>query len=368
MSEEDDDWIDAYWVLFDALWAVECAIIQRFIALRQQARVNDFDTAENIIDEVLEQLGQKRTSLIVSIFHITGPMMPSTALLESLATTLLEWDKDLDDFLCRQDSLLQHRRSRRPSPTVNPSYGKRMSGLAPYFDVALASFSDWLSERKSKDSPISVERVNVKAHFMEDTVKEWIQRITSPNAKAIIQGTNEPLLPLYVVDCPKLHVIPKKWLAEQLRWWDKFAYENIQDGSPIVSWKEGVQCSGCVSGEKIKCARLIEPLQQALTNSGVLQQDYYSSSQYSVDGSASYGATWSSAESHSTSDGGSGGVSLPLHTTMPVSVPTLGSYSGSDMKRKKSTERQLPRYIESPISPFIELPASRLLRSHGSCK
>lgn len=102
----EEDWIDAYWVLFDCLWAVECAIIQRYVDLRRQTGVLGSNTPGADTDETLEQLYHTRTSLIISIFHVTGPMTPLPALLESLALTLLEWNDDLDSFLSRQDSLL----------------------------------------------------------------------------------------------------------------------------------------------------------------------------------------------------------------------------------------------------------------------
>lgn len=102
----EEDWIDAYWVLFDCLWAVECAVTQRYVDLRRQTGVSSPDLIGADTDEILENLYQTRTSLIISIFHITGPMTPLPELLDSLALTLLDWNQDLDSFLTRQDSLL----------------------------------------------------------------------------------------------------------------------------------------------------------------------------------------------------------------------------------------------------------------------
>jgi hypothetical protein len=102
----EEDWIDAYWVLFDCLWAVECAVTQRYVDLRRQTGVLGSNRIGADMDETLEQLYHTRTSLIISIFHVTGPMTPAPALLDSLALTLLEWDDDLDSFLSRQESLL----------------------------------------------------------------------------------------------------------------------------------------------------------------------------------------------------------------------------------------------------------------------
>jgi len=102
----EEDWIYAYWVLYDCLWAVECAVTQRYVDLRRQTGVLGSIQPTIDTDEILEQLWHTRTSLIISIFHVTGPMTPTPALLESLAVTLLDWNEDLDSFLSRQDSLL----------------------------------------------------------------------------------------------------------------------------------------------------------------------------------------------------------------------------------------------------------------------
>ena len=102
----EEDWMDAYWVLFDTLWAVECAITQRHVDLRRQTGMLDSNQFDVDTDEILEQLNQTRTSLIISVFRVPGPMTPMSTLLESLAITLLDWSEDLDNFLSRQDSLV----------------------------------------------------------------------------------------------------------------------------------------------------------------------------------------------------------------------------------------------------------------------
>lgn len=101
----EEDWVDAYWILFDCLWAVEYAITQRYVDLCRQNSASSPLTGTDT-DGTIEQLYQTRTSLIISIFHVPGPMTPPPELLESLALTLLEWSEDIDSFLTRQDSLL----------------------------------------------------------------------------------------------------------------------------------------------------------------------------------------------------------------------------------------------------------------------
>ena len=100
----EEDWIDAYWVLYDCLWAVEIAITQRYVDLRRQTGGGS-DQLGVDTDETLEQLSQTRTSLIISIFRATGPMTPMHSLLESLAVTLLDWDDSIDNFLSQQEAI-----------------------------------------------------------------------------------------------------------------------------------------------------------------------------------------------------------------------------------------------------------------------
>jgi len=103
----EEDWPDAYWVLCDCLWAVESAVTQRYVDLRQQSGMAGSST--NVVidsDETLESLYQTRTSLLSTIFNFTGPMTPPQDLMDSLAINLLEWNDDLENFLSRQDSLL----------------------------------------------------------------------------------------------------------------------------------------------------------------------------------------------------------------------------------------------------------------------
>lgn len=101
----EEDWIDAYWILYDCLWAVEGAVTQRLVDLRRNLGSSSFDHIVGEADETLEQLHQTRTSIIISIFRVPGVMTPSASLLEALASTLLAWDEDLDSFLLRQDTL-----------------------------------------------------------------------------------------------------------------------------------------------------------------------------------------------------------------------------------------------------------------------
>ncbi|KAF1965866.1 hypothetical protein BU23DRAFT_574517 [Bimuria novae-zelandiae CBS 107.79] len=351
----EEDWMDAYWVLHDCLWAVECAVTQRFVDLHRQTGVLGSNQTSVDTDEILEQLLHTRTSLVISIFHVTGPMQPTLALLDSLAMTLLDWDADLDSFLSRQDSLLQQRTApMRAGPNRVQNYGKLVSELSPYFEAALTSFADWLSNRSSDYEQFSTKRAGVTSIHLQEMVKDWVTKMAAPNAETLSRDGEAVALPVYIVNCPKLHAIPKKILELKLRWCDRFAFEAVQGDSPIVSWKEGIPCPSCTGGEKIKNARLIEPFQLLATALENVHVDIYSLSRYSVGESGSFDAA---STSHSTSDAGSIVPSLTSNSALSVSQPSHASRP-SDPDIKIQLPMQPPRYTESPVSPTTYDPIS----------
>ncbi|KAF2463644.1 uncharacterized protein BDR25DRAFT_319849 [Lindgomyces ingoldianus] len=353
----EEDWIDAYWVLFDCLWAVESALTQRYVDLRRQSGVVGSHQFVIDTDETLEQLYQTRTSLIISIFHVTGPMTPTPHLLDSLSITLLDWNEDFDSFLSRQDSLLQQGPSPRPTASRVFSYGRNVLETSPYFEAALKSFSEWLSNRKSGYEQFSIRRTGVTANDLEEMAREWITRMTSLNVETHTRDLEGTLLPLYIVNCPKLHVIPRKHLEYKLRWCDKWAYE---ENSPIVNWKEGVSCPSCSSGEKIKYARLIEPFQHLANALETFHFDDYGLSQYSVGDSGSYDAASASGTSHTvSSEAESVAISLPSQSTMPACNLSQVSSLSESKDIPEQSPSQPPGYLESPVSPAAFTPLSR---------
>lgn len=112
-----------------------------------------------------------------------------------------------------------------PKPSKTPSHGRNLAEQSPYFESAMDSFLEWLSQRKPSHEHITVRRTGVTPDDMEDMVREWISRMTASNSETLTREPDGPALPAYIVDCPKLHVIPKKLLEYKLRWCDKWAYE-----------------------------------------------------------------------------------------------------------------------------------------------
>jgi hypothetical protein len=70
-----------------------------------------------------------------------------------------------------------------------------------------------------------VRKTGVTSNDVQEIVKEWVIKMTSPNGETVSKELEGAYLPVYIVDCPKLHVIPKKFLEYKLRWCDKWAYE-----------------------------------------------------------------------------------------------------------------------------------------------
>jgi hypothetical protein len=343
----EEDWADAFWVLFDVLWAVESAVTQRYVDIRRQSGVTGLST-DLIVesDETLELLCQTRTSLLSTIFHAPGPMTPPAGLMNSLATSLLEWNDDLETLLTRQDSVLQ-RVAPRIEHNRTTSYGKQVMELSGYYESGQVAFTTWLSNRKPGFEQFTI-RPSVSSNDLQEIVREWLVRMTTTSAETQAKDLECPLTPVYIVDCPKLHVIPKKLLEYKLRWCDKWAYESVQEMSPVVNWKEGIQCPSCpTSGDKIKFARLIEPFQQLTAALDQYHTDDCSVSQYSTDV-----VSYEVASTTSISEGDSAATSNRSQPTVPTSIPSIGSQRSADVVviPPKSFDHP-PSYLDSPVSP-----------------
>ena len=118
-----------------------------------------------------------------------------------------------------------------------PSYGKSIHEMSTYFEDAFLRFAAWLSSHQSDYEQFSIQRPGVTSADMTSMVKEWIARMTTPTAETQSWDLEGPFLPVYIVDCPKLHVVPKKFLEYKLRWCDKWAYE-VRSHSIVVTQKD----------------------------------------------------------------------------------------------------------------------------------
>ncbi|KAH7118008.1 hypothetical protein B0J11DRAFT_98340 [Dendryphion nanum] len=354
----EEDWVDAYWVLYDCLWAVESAIVQRLVDLIRRFNVVNHARVVIDADETLQHLCQAKTSLIISIFHrIPGPMTPAPALLDSLAITLLEWDEALDSFLSRQDSLIQQTSTVRP--IVSRNHRKNVLEIAPYLEDATTSFTDWLSRNNFSQANTNIPRSEISSSDLQEEVQSWLCRM-SPN-ETDSQGMS--ILPVYIVDCPKLHVLPKRLLEYKLRWCDKWAYESLQENSPTVQWKDGVQCPSCASMENIKFARLIEPFQRFLVTKESNNHESYSLRRFSVNDTGSYDATSNSATSRSTSEENASALSLHTQPTV-LSIPSHTISVSRESEIFPQVSVKPPDYSQSPISPTCVSPISPRTHFH----
>ena len=116
LAEENAEWIQSYWILFDVLWAAESAIIQRHLDRRRKSNTTSF-TSESIseTDETLEKLKKCRANLKAAIFQqsLRDEKSPRPGLIESLTSTLLDWhsQETMISPVLRQNSLPSHVRS-----------------------------------------------------------------------------------------------------------------------------------------------------------------------------------------------------------------------------------------------------------------
>ncbi|KAF1918188.1 hypothetical protein BDU57DRAFT_547277 [Ampelomyces quisqualis] len=362
LAEAEDDWIHAYCLLYDTIWSAECALTQRYLDLRRHYGTNTLDPSLVENDEIIEQLYHQRSSLIISAFHFKGAVVPSNGIMESLVITLLDWDTSLDSFVSRQDSILQRRMSLPPSVSKVPNYGKHVAEIRPYLEVAMRSFTIWLTERKA--ITVSNSSITTQLSPTPSQIRDWVDKIASPDAALYSKPLEGPDLPVYIVDCPKLHAIPKKYIVYQLRWSDKWAFESMQEDAPLVNWKEGVQCPSCASSQKIKCARLIEPLRKPSREFQRTQEEQ-NPSPYLGQSTHSNTMASSSVASYSITD-----VNSTDHSSLEhdrgIGLATTISQTRSDPGTSQHTQAQLPNYTETPISPIEISSQPQFIRPYGS--
>ena len=60
---------------------------------------------------------------------------------------------------------------------------------------------------------------------MQAMIRDWITRMVSSNVETQARDLEGPMVPVYIVNCPKLHAVPKQLLEYKLRWCDKWAFE-----------------------------------------------------------------------------------------------------------------------------------------------
>lgn len=113
----------------------------------------------------------------------------------------------------------------RPEPSRSTSYARRISEISVFLERGQRSFLEWLSHRRTGYEQISIARTSVTPNDLQEIVREWLVKTSAANVEILTRDLEGPLLPVYVVDCPNLHTIPKKLLEYKLRWVDKWAFE-----------------------------------------------------------------------------------------------------------------------------------------------
>lgn len=352
LAEENAEWIQSYWILFDVLWAAEFAIVQRHLDRRRKSNTTSF-TSESLseTDETLEQLKKCRANLKAAIFQQSLPdeKSPRPGLIESLTSTLLDWhgQETMVSPVLKQNSLPSH--YMRTGRLKTSDYGKHLMDMRSVLEKSLGDFADWLQHRK-----VAFQHDRIGAHLpslkLHQIVKNWVDSTSAKNIENQMGELEGQLTPIYIVNCPALHPVPKKLLEYKLRWCDKWAYERLQDNPPFLDWKEGVSCPRCAADTKIKCARLSEPLEEV---SNLLEHSTlcdYNLSQYAVGDSLS-------SETTSLSESGSSPMS-------PSTKPSVLEFPMSPYAESLNVPIPIPRIMDlpipvSPLNGSLDPPSSR---------
>ncbi|OCK85328.1 hypothetical protein K432DRAFT_400416 [Lepidopterella palustris CBS 459.81] len=356
LANDEPDWIEFYWILFDVLWATESSLIQRHVDLRQSSTSGTPDGDEGHADGVLEQGKQLRVHLIAAIFErpSSTDVAPRPYLLESLSSALLAGQRHeiVSTGLHQTDSLVPAQARTGRFRSLNSS--RSPIEMTRNLETSLTEFIEWLGKRQSGFQQLQFHTNPIRQN-LRLVMKDWIKRTSSADVETQTKDLDGPLLPIYIVNCPQLHPVPRKLLEYKLRWCDKWAYESLQSNPPFLNWKESVSCPRCNTAEaKIKHARLFEPLQEMEAMLEPYLMDNYSLSQYSTADSLS-------CDMASISESDSNPISppiMPSSTISPAALTPSATFSSPISPSAISLPTLSPAapfyFTDSPISPYSE--------------
>ena len=129
----------------------------------------------------------------------------------------------------------QHTRTGRLKTS---DYGKHLMDMQSVLEKSLVDFIDWLQHRKAafQHDRVGANLPSLKFHQI---VKRWINSTSAKDIENQITELEGQLTPIYIVNCPALHPVPKKLLEYKLRWCDRWAYEVRLS----LIWLNPINCS-----------------------------------------------------------------------------------------------------------------------------
>ncbi|KAL2835056.1 hypothetical protein BDW59DRAFT_168359 [Aspergillus cavernicola] len=327
--------LTAFYLLFDLLWAGESALIQCHIDRRRISQEHGYTSAAALkVDEAYSQTQDNRKKLARTILAACDDEF-NTPSLQVLATLVLSQTAG-------EQAPLQTRRIRDAWSQIGP--------LRESTDSALGHQVRWLINRRVQMWDCNGE-LEAFSHDYQQHLTQWLYNSSLPgsNPQANIRKGNTGAV--YVVNCPAVHPVPEALLEEQLRNFDKKAYEQLQEKSRFLTMD--IICPLCPGNVEIHHARMIEPLEQL---SDALQlAESESSGRYSLLDSGSRHTTSRSSSRTNSTDQLSRVDSVEALRS-PVS-PTSQSHSIFKLSSKAQSST-----TPEPTSPFLSRP--RTNQSH----
>ncbi|KAF2436818.1 hypothetical protein EJ08DRAFT_3976 [Tothia fuscella] len=133
ISQGSPDWLSWYWVLFDALWASESALVQAHVDQYNEPSSPVSPNTQN--PNVITQLQNARRNIIAAVFRAPKPseVLPGACILESLNATVLGWHEEAEPYRQQvsEKQILE-------------------------FNFALHSFVAWMSERNTRAQQLNL--------------------------------------------------------------------------------------------------------------------------------------------------------------------------------------------------------------------
>jgi hypothetical protein len=204
--------LQAFWGLYDAIWAAESAVIQWHTDERRRQSVDEAFPPDpsHHGDEMLLKLEHTRDTLTKAIYQPRVPVPPSVTVWTDLLRASL---------VGRHDRGQQSWRHSDSQPL-----GKMALGLGSDMEISLKDLLSWINNR-SIQIWNSNRELEVVARDFRKTLTTWVQSSTVITTEDHRRHMGEDSSLIYIVDCPALHPIPKKVLCEALSGVDKLGYE-----------------------------------------------------------------------------------------------------------------------------------------------
>lgn len=200
--------IDAFWALFDTLWATEAASIQCHVDRRRLPQdTGPPSKAKTKVEDGFEQMEETRKILTTTILSASQESTaPSLQILSSIILNQYASEPPSVKFPRIQEDWLE------------------LNNLRTVSDSAMGHLMRWLINRRVQLWDCNGELETVSQEYQQN-LAQWLRDSSQAGAQCHGRDAEKRSTTVYLVDCPSMHPIPRTTLEEILRTGDKEPYK-----------------------------------------------------------------------------------------------------------------------------------------------